>query len=133
MPWDRVCAEAHLEELATRHDIQLIWTDKPECAYSRHRIVWIRKPYSPESYLGALHELGHVVSPRARKHEARWDRGRNKVVEYDDELLMEAAAWAWAAWHMLPELADTIPARTWKLVGGYLSGYIAQVRDQHIG
>lgn len=133
-PWDRAAAEEHLEELAKAHDICIIWSDLPEVAYTRHRTVRIRRPFTADNYFGALHEMGHVMSPRARFHEKRWNQaGTSAVTEYDDQVLMEIAAWAWACWNLDPDLRDVIPHRTWQMVGGCLVGYLAQVPGQRIG
>lgn len=134
MAWDSDRAERHVDELADRHDVQVIWSEHLEVAYTSQRAVRIRRPNTPERYLGCLHELGHVMSPRARFHEKRWDKARSsRVTEYDDQFLMEAAAWAWAARFADEELLEDMPYSAWRDAGSCLAGYLEQVRHHRIG
>ncbi len=80
-------AEKHLLDLAREHRIILHWRRRNWTHFEAHpatRMVFVGRPTSAIRYLGALHEMGHIVSPVARA--AR--RGHS--------LTCEAAAWDWA-------------------------------------
>ncbi len=84
---NREAAELHLITLAREHRIQIEWRRRPWTKFESHpgtRMVFVGSPTSPIRYLGALHEMGHIVSPMARQTQ----RGHN--------LTEEAAAWDWA-------------------------------------
>lgn len=132
--WDTAKATKHLTDLAIKHKIIIIWTDKPECAHSQHRTVYIHRPRNALEYMGALHEFGHILSPRARNFQKRWDRGGTIYsTEYDDCLLMESAAWAWAARFCDEDLFELISQTTWKQIGTCIMTYLPSTRYIKVG
>ncbi len=120
MDWDGQRAQHHLESLAARHEITIVWSDAlPKC--TNHNIVYIRRPFNAVEYLSGLHEMGHIVSPRALHYEGRWNK------EYDDMLLMETAAWAWAVRFCDPVLLEMIESTTWRQLGTFISTYLREI------
>jgi hypothetical protein len=113
-------ARESLERLAARHRVTLAWMRRgqdPEGAqsYPPLRIAICPAPTNGYRYLIALHELGHCVSPVARKHE-----------DQDDVYnvgLCEGAAWAWAAANRHPDVP--VPLDAFKAAGALLAGYWA--------
>lgn len=94
-------AEAHLKKLASSHGILIHWRRRAWTKFEAHvetKMIWVGRPTTPIRYLGALHEIGHIVSKPARDARAR--------AHY---LTEEAAAWDWALahanWHLTGEIA----------------------------
>lgn len=56
------------------------------------RIVWVPRVRTHMDYLTSLHEFGHVLDRRAAKLSTADDTA--------SEIVMEAAAWAWALRHI---------------------------------
>lgn len=105
--WNRALAIAHLEELAARHDIQLLWLTGREgvdwkyaCAFHKSRTVHVPVPRNPRLYLVALHEFGHLLSPLAKR---LWG-----ATGADASTACEGSAWGWAMDHLHSALASKI-------------------------
>lgn len=128
--WPYTIALCHVTDLADKHDIMLVWDDKPAHALIPYRTIHTPRPRTPAAYLGALHEMGHVVSPQAVKFYKRWDRRKPHYspTSYDDLLLMEAAAWAWAASNLHPDLP--ISKKAWMAVASDLVTYLQATAEQ---
>lgn len=106
--WNRALAIAHLEELAARHDIQLLWLTGREgvdwkyaCAFHKSRTVHVPVPRNPRLYLVALHEFGHLLSPTAKR---LWGASERP----DVSTACEGAAWGWAMGALHRDLAGKI-------------------------
>lgn len=133
MEWDQDYAIQDLMDLAHDHSVSIIW-DGGEYAITDHRVVHISTPYNAAKYLVALHEFGHILSPRARHFEKRCSRPRTSShAEYDDYALCEAAAWAWAARFCDDYLYEQISDKTWKQVGSLFATCLPYVRDIKVG
>lgn len=119
MEWDPAFAREDLDLLSAGHDIKIHWKDGPPhtfYALVEHRAVFIGPPVDEISYLAALHEFGHILSPRALHYHKRFERTKaSPTREYDDYAICEAAAWAWAArfCNVEMEITDT----TWRKIG----------------
>ena len=89
MPLPLVKARAQVFELCSDNYISIIFV-KPwqEVSALLHaRIIFIRPVRSTVTYADALHELGHILDPKAFKART--------------ELVCEAQAWKWAKEHAL--------------------------------
>lgn len=113
--WPTPEATEHLELLADRHGVQLHYVASPQQAQCHlgTRQVWVAQATTGPRYLSGLHEVGHIVD---RKSVRYWDSG--------DELLCEAAAWAWAIKHARSTLLRKITERGWREVAGWLGSYL---------
>lgn len=88
-------------------------------AYPGLRRVSVPRPSSGGRYLVALHEFGHVLDPLAKRHVASRDPYR--------QILVEAAAWAWASRNGDPSL---YLARDWQLPGSCFASHLCdKARD----
>jgi hypothetical protein len=97
---NREAAERHLTKVASRHGILIHWRRRAWAKFEAHietKMVWIGKPTSAIRYLGALHEMGHIVSKVARDANKR-----------EHALTEEAAAWDWALGAADPRLVGEI-------------------------
>lgn len=121
MAWDSKLATEHIGTLAERHDVQITWTERPAYSYTTHRSVHVPPPTTADRYLAGLHEMGHCVSQQALRFDRRWRKG----TQFDDEVLMEAAAWAWAARNALDALE--VPKRAWSVAGRCFGTYLAHI------
>lgn len=115
-PWKRGLAKTHLVTLLKLHDIKATWISGPDWLHKSEswfasRMVTIPKPYTPQQYLVALHEIGHILAV------IRWaDRTGYPVAEY--KLMYEAAAWGWAVEHIHPQLDQRMPEKTFLRIIG---------------
>lgn len=122
MPWttdrQRVATD-HLLDTARRFRVEVYW--EPDAArWQAHvssRQVWVPLPDGYRAYMVGLHELGHVASQVARRWGHRYDEPGGTV-------LVEAAAWAWAAMTASPDIMWDASEADWAevvhLFGGYL-------------
>jgi hypothetical protein len=120
--WSRKIAQTHLEHVAASNDVSILWFagDWRECeAFFNARCVKIQKPYTPRTYLAGLHELGHLLSPFAKRH---WGTK-------DPEMYMavEAAAWYWTLAHTHTLLARQCEREVWSLIEYGLMSHTAQL------
>lgn len=129
MDWDADFAEDHLLDLADEHEVQIMWDDNPQHAYTTYRVVHISHPTDPVKYLIALHEFGHICSPRARLFERKFYKDPR---EYDDYLLCESSAWAWAARFCHEGLYEEINGLSWKRVGALWATALPYTREVKI-
>lgn len=100
----------HIEDLAKQHGVRLRWVPSWRKAEAIPGIFTALVPEirRPSDYLFALHELGHIASPVARRLTEK--PGHHNTV------LCEGAAWAWATEAAEPALARRLTARDWDRV-----------------
>lgn len=72
-------------------------------------------------YMAAMHELGHVIDPAARKREVNFKAAYingtgNRVIKYE-LLILEAAAWAWAVKTAQPLILKALTPAEWTRIG----------------
>lgn len=93
-PAQRARATAHIAKLAKTKNVKVRRVSNWEKGAARPdlRVVWIPKVRTHMDYLTAMHELGHVLDRRAAKLHGNEDTA--------SEIVMEAAAWAWALKHV---------------------------------
>lgn len=119
--WPTDEARAHLDHLAERHGIEVVWSDNVPESHPTYQMVWISEPTSGHRYLTALHEFGHCLDPEAvRLHTvcSRKDQRKNHALW----MRCESAAWVWAFGAARPELVEEILARDWHVaLGAWLS------------
>ncbi len=132
MAWvssDTTDTEKHIEELAARYDIDILWSEHPHapCAYSWYKMVKIRPTTTPARYIEGLHELGHCLNHNAKRFEKLWGKGKHGGRSYDTELLCEAGAWAWAWHHVDPEFAEAFGKKMAQHTAACLASYLVQV------
>lgn len=97
---NRERAEVHLTKVASKHGILIHWRRRAWTKFEAHittKMVWIGKPTNAIRYLGALHEMGHIVSKAARDAAKR-----------GQDLTEEAAAWDWALAQADPAIVGEI-------------------------
>lgn len=126
MAWPTDKAKAHIERLAGVRDIAVHWHEKPPYAYTPHRMIFVPPPTTGERYMACLHELGHCASRMALKWERIIERNR-KVHEHwppQLEIMMESAAWAWAAEMADPDLVAQISHRDRARIAGMWASYL---------
>lgn len=114
---DQARAKDHLEALAVRHRVVILWRPKSWKQYECHqgtRQIFVSEPDSITAYMGALHEIGHIVSTQAR----RFAKTENLPME-------EAAAWAWALAHADPHLIDKMTKKAWQDIGNAWASHLA--------
>jgi len=116
----RLAAERHINELAEQHRIYVrrsrTW-DTSE-ADSVTRMVQVPKQIrTGTDYMAALHEIGHLVDPIAREHEMRYSRSKGKRNTDAETLMVEAAAWAWAARVAKPQILKAMTKADWRRIG----------------
>lgn len=105
----------HLKQLAKQHRIHINWRDKNWRGFEAHvstRQVFIRKPHTYLDYLGALHELGHIVSRTARR-----------ALVTERAAIEEAAAWEWALIHF--PWGKRLGSRDWLSLGKAWASHLA--------
>lgn len=97
--------------------VSVTWIEEWEgaTAFPALREAILPRIRTPEDYLVALHEIGHIAYPNALAHA------------FDDDVygivVCEGAAWAWASAAIPAELAAQIPADAWKVVGECFSSH----------
>lgn len=109
----------HVEQLADEHGITVTWVTsswKAE-AFPAGWHAAVPEIHGGDDYLVALHELGHVADDVARKRHRRTGRY--------DEVLVEGAAWAWAAEHADPALARRLGPADWISVASGFTSHLA--------
>jgi hypothetical protein len=84
------------------------------------RAVYVPVPVTPLEYMICLHELGHVASSVARRRDDVYDIERLGP----DEIVIEGAAWAWAADMALPVIAAKLTGKDLAAIGGLFTTYI---------
>lgn len=124
MAWtkeDRDEATSHLLSLAEKHRVRLTWNQGRTTwqAYNGRRVT-LPRPVSGLHYMIALHEIGHIASRVAR----RWDH------RYQDEgcggrVMVEGAAWAWAAEFAHPHLAAKVTNSMWARLGECFASHVS--------
>lgn len=116
--FDRAAARTHLRQLAAEMGVTIVWVSGYTLAeaWVDERTACLPRIRSGRDYLVALHELGHILSPHAA---GLVDAG----VLYD-EISCEGYAWAWAASHADPVIADSISARDWALAAKCFTSYL---------
>lgn len=117
-PFPRKLVRNHVELLAGRYGIEINWIRNPDAAWADdlERSIGIAKPTDPQRYLVALHELGHLLDPEARrlgKQLARAD-ARGAVLDLGKLMACEGYAWGWAMAHVIPEVRPMFGARHWR-------------------
>lgn len=118
-PDDRRAAWAHLRRLAAEHRVKLHATQArwdSEAHMGTRQAFVPRQLRAPVDYLVALHEIGHIVSPLARRLIG------NR--QYQHEVAAEAAAWAWAVEHAEPAVLALAGERDWELVGEAMTSHL---------
>lgn len=101
----RAEATDHIEAIAAKHKVQIIYTEDAAVSFPQYQVVQIRVPTTPSRYLEALHELGHTIDKEAL---GWWRREGNEA-----ELRMESAAWVWAALAADPQLMQDATKKDW--------------------
>lgn len=98
-PAQRARAAEHIIELGRRHTIKVRRVSTWEKAAARPdlRVVWVPRVRTKMDYVVALHEFGHVLDRRAARLYAREG---DEPADTANEIVMEAAAWAWALKHL---------------------------------
>jgi len=103
--WKRNLAQAHLDQLAARYDIDIIWLTgradrdwKEAQAFFMSQTVHIPRPWTMRLYLIALHEFGHLLSKQAVK---LWESDPHDLEKH---AACEGAAWGWAVANVDPDL-----------------------------
>lgn len=104
------------------------------CAFPKRKIVNIPNINSAETYMTALHELGHCVVPAANPNSDMYAEERERQGFFDSYFTMpsvvkiELAAWKFAIQNALPEIweCDTAITNIWF---GYSSYYNGCVND----
>lgn len=117
-------ADEHIATLGRRHRVIVhrtkTWaTSEAEITY---RQVWVpARIRTGMDYMAALHELGHIIDPAARKREVVYqtahDSGESRRGIKYELLLLEAAAWAWAVKTALPSILRSITPAEWSRIG----------------
>lgn len=120
--WSRKLAEAHLRELGAQHDIDISWFKgdwrDSEARYVG-RSVKIQHPYTPRTYLAALHEFGHLLSPFAKRY---WNTPSPEM-----HMAVEAVAWHWALANSHPQLLKRCYDEVWVLAEYGLLSHATQL------
>lgn len=112
-------AEEHLTQLARRHKIELHWSTVHHEAVIFTRQAWVPPVTSALDYLIGLHEMGHIVSPLARRY---WRRSEwSETLE--DNMLCEAAAWAWALEKAKTAMTKRLTTGHWRNIAAMWSSY----------
>lgn len=115
-------AWASIDELAAEHKI----TVRPVSSRYRSeshiatRQVWVPPQRGPVDYLVALHEIGHIASPEAR----RQFRHYAELLTLDHELCLEAAAWGWALQAADRRLLNWMSRKHWTQIHALLGTYL---------
>lgn len=99
-----------LTSIAQEHGIAVHWTKHrwDAEAFPELSQVVIPKIRTTADYLLGLHELGHVLSPEARRLD--------QLTDPYSSLLCEGAAWAWAMAHADPGLVSKATEDDWGIV-----------------
>lgn len=119
MKFEPAAAVASVERLAKKHKITVHWrSDGVAESHINTRQVWAKGIIDVYSYLEALHELGHIASPDARRY---YERGRT--------LTCEAAAWEWALFAADPEVVYQLPAAARRKIGLAWVTYVDETLD----
>lgn len=120
----RTVAWAHVQSLADEYRIKLHRTQRrwdSEAHLSTRQAFVPRQLRAPIDYLVALHEVGHIASPLAKRLI-----GVGRLAE---TAAAEAAAWAWAVEAALPKLLALMTDRDWELVAEALVSHLRP--DRH--
>lgn len=119
MSWSADAAGDAVEKLARRYRIKVWWVapDGPE-AHIGTRQIWANPTIREYDYLAALHELGHIVDPDAKRLHAK-----------GNTLPCEAAAWQWAIDHLDPLLVTRLSKATRKRVRNAWATYLPDEVD----
>lgn len=123
-PAQRRSANEHIDALGRRHNVLIhrkrTWdTSEAEIIY---RQVWIpARTRTGMDYMAALHELGHVIDPGARRRELTYQSAHDtgaarRAIQYE-LLILEAAAWAWAVKVARPAILRTLSPAEWSKIG----------------
>lgn len=116
----RLLAEQHINEVAENHRIYVrrskTW-DTSEADAVTQMVQIPAKIRTGTDYMTALHEIGHLVDPIAREHETRFSRTKGKRNLDSETLLVEAAAWAWAARAARPVILNALTKADWRRIG----------------
>jgi hypothetical protein len=116
----RLAAEEHINQLAERHRIYVrrsrTW-DTSEADAGTSMVQIPAKIRTGTDYMAALHEIGHLVDPTAREHEMRFSRSKGKRNTDTETLLVEAAAWAWAARNARPMILKALTKADRRRIG----------------
>jgi hypothetical protein len=119
----------HLDRLASKHRIKLRLSAKVTAetakAWPSHRVAVAPYPRTAVDYLLALHELGHIIDRRALSHCASAEAAaKGSAAVYYNEILGEAAAWAWARKHAKPELLAKMSKKDWLRIADCWASYV---------
>ena len=118
----RAEAQDHIEALAARHKVEVIYGESPAESFPQYQVVHVRTPTTPSRYLEAMHELGHAIDKEAL---GWWRREGNEA-----ELRMESAAWVWAALNADPALMGEASSRDWSYAAScWLSYFRCHAED----
>lgn len=116
----RLAAEEHINAVAEQHRIYVrrcaTW-DGSEADPVTRMVMVPKTIRTGTDYLAALHEIGHLVDPIAREHETRYSRSKGKRNHDSETLLIEAAAWAWAAREAKPGILKAFTKADWRRIG----------------
>lgn len=117
--FDTAAARQHVTALADVLGVTVSWCPSVSGAesYPASRAATLPRIRGPRGYLVALHEIGHCISPAARRLYNRFD--------FPGEFACEAWAWSWAIEQVLPCLAEQMTDRDWATVGRCLGTYAA--------
>lgn len=114
-------AKAHIVQLAEKMKIEIHWSKTKWQAQPTARMVWVPTPGSPERYYVALHELGHIGSKTAQR--TGWGDEPGITV------LVEGAAWAWAAMMADRELVGRFTDDDWMSIVYHFGTYLASAAE----
>lgn len=120
MAFSQALAEAHIQKLELKYKVEVRFvTGGDGEALISSRSVYIPVLDTPERYLAALHEFGHIVCKEAIK----WHKKYMQSETLADEWMCETAAWAWAIREHYPIL---VPKKAWAFVTRCLRTYLVQ-------
>lgn len=118
---ERERATEHVQRLGRRRGIEVIFHARHRSNSSSWSCGELRRtsgPHitSPLDYLCHLHEIGHIASNRKLTLTGKPRAG--------EEVLDEAAAWAWAAAQADPVIMRRMSAAEWRKVGQFFISYV---------
>lgn len=116
--WPYEALKAQITQIIESNAVSVHWVEGVSAAECEPftRTVWLPEPISPQTYVAALHELGHILDDTSN--------GLQHHTGVRSALACEAYAWGWAYEHLDPSVADecgTAPVR--RFVGSCLGSH----------
>lgn len=120
----REAATDHIEALGRFYSVQVRWRSNVVygLAVPEERYVVVVPIETALDYMTALHEIGHVIAPRAWRRSSH--TGKLVIPDSWDEINVEGAAWAWAARKADPEIVSIMSCKEWAELGRRFATYV---------